>query len=127
MARRLHRDEGHRLGLPLEPGIEGGEAGPALTDSQDLSIGARLTVAAASHRMAPSPDVDANRRPLGRLPSADPRGARSPRSTSADGSDQRSNAAGSRSPFRAGGRGPDTSSNGHLPDSWAPVSPWKSP
>ena len=28
VARRLHRHERHRLGLPLEPGVEGGEAGP---------------------------------------------------------------------------------------------------
>jgi hypothetical protein len=44
VAGRLHRDEGHRLGLALEPGVEGGEAGPVLADPEDLAICPSLTV-----------------------------------------------------------------------------------
>ena len=62
VARRLHRHERHRLGLALEPGVEGGEAGPALADPQDLPVSPGLAVPAAGHHVPPSPDVDPDRR-----------------------------------------------------------------
>ena len=61
----------HRVGLALEPGIEGVEARPVLADPQDLPVGPGLSVAAARHRVAPSPDVDADACSSGQPPSAD--------------------------------------------------------
>jgi len=54
MARRLHRHEGHGLGLLLEPGVEHSEPGPVLADPQDLAVGPGLAVPAAGRAAAES-------------------------------------------------------------------------
>ena len=124
VARGLHGHRLERLVLSREPAIESVEAGPVLVDTQDLVVGLLRSLATACHRVLPAPDVDAHRDHLDVSFARPPGGPCRSRSTSADGHHHRSSAAGSRSPFTAGRRGPVSRANGHLPDSRSPVSPW---
>ena len=62
VARRLHRHEGHRLGLPVEPGVEGREPRPVSGSPAGSRGRPGLAVPAAGHHVRPSPDVDPDRR-----------------------------------------------------------------
>ena len=113
VARRLHRHQRHRLGLPLEPGVERVEARPALatrsTSDRPWPRPSRQRAATCARPPMSIPTLAIpSLLPTRRVPARSARRqlmARSP-----------VNAVGSRSPFEAGGRGPDSSSNGHLPD-----------
>ena len=62
MTRRLHGHEAHGLRLALEPGVEGGEARPALADLEDLAVGPGRAIPTARQHVGPCADVDPDRR-----------------------------------------------------------------
>ena len=62
VARGLHDDEFDGFGLRGEPGVERGEARPALAHPQDLAIRLSRTIAAAGRYVGVPADVDADGR-----------------------------------------------------------------